>query len=241
MSRSSCRNRLASFGGADVRRRHDLDERRPAAVVVDERIVGTADPARVAADVHCLRRVLLQMGPLDPDDELAVRHGDYHTTANARGQIVLGNLIALWQVGIEVVLACEYRVRCDLAPECQSELDRPLHGGTIRHGERARKAETHGGRLVFSPAPNRPHSGRTSSSSSSAGTWISSPTTVSQVMSRSLAGHGVEAERLFEGMAGAKQRVLAELAADQLQPTGSPSTGRTECSGRGARRDTTGS
>ena len=56
---------------ADVRRRHDLDERRAAAVEVDERVVRPADAARAAADVHGLRRVLLEVSAHDPDHTVA--------------------------------------------------------------------------------------------------------------------------------------------------------------------------
>ena len=48
------------------------DERRPAAVVVDERVVGAADPAGAPAHVHGLRSVLLEMRPRDPDHAVAV-------------------------------------------------------------------------------------------------------------------------------------------------------------------------
>ena len=56
----------------DVRRGDDLDERRPAAVVVDERRVGAADPAGAPADVNGLRRVLLEMRSHDSDLAVAV-------------------------------------------------------------------------------------------------------------------------------------------------------------------------
>ncbi len=57
---------------ADVRRRHDLDERRAAAVVVDQRRVGAADPARATADMNRLRCVLLEVSSNDPDHTVAV-------------------------------------------------------------------------------------------------------------------------------------------------------------------------
>ena len=57
---------------ADVRRGHDLDERRAAAVVVDERRVGAADPARATADMNRLRGVLLEVSSNDPDHTVAV-------------------------------------------------------------------------------------------------------------------------------------------------------------------------
>ena len=61
------------LGGVDVRAGDDLDERRAAAVEVDERVVGAADPAGAAADVRRLRRVLLEVRAHDPDLVVAVR------------------------------------------------------------------------------------------------------------------------------------------------------------------------
>ena len=61
------------LAGADVRLGHDLDERRAAAVEVDERRLGAADPAGRAADVDRLRRVLLEVRADDPDLAVAVR------------------------------------------------------------------------------------------------------------------------------------------------------------------------
>ena len=52
---------LRLLGRVDVGRRDDLDERRAAAVVVDERVLGPADPPGAATDVHVLRGVLLEV------------------------------------------------------------------------------------------------------------------------------------------------------------------------------------
>ena len=62
----------------------DLDERRAAAVVVDERVVGAADPARPPADVDVLRRVLLEVRADDPDLMFAVWQRHYHLAIYAR-------------------------------------------------------------------------------------------------------------------------------------------------------------
>ena len=56
----------------DVRLRDDLDERRAAAVEVDERGLGAVDPPAGAADVDRLRGVLLEVRPDDPDLVVAV-------------------------------------------------------------------------------------------------------------------------------------------------------------------------
>ena len=58
---------LGRFGGvAQVGLGDDLDQRRAAAVEVDQRGGGAVDPARVA-DVDRLRRVLLEVGAVDAD------------------------------------------------------------------------------------------------------------------------------------------------------------------------------
>ena len=64
---------LRVLGGAEVRLRHDLDERSPAAVEVDEGVVGAADPPGASPDVDGLRGVLLEMRAHDPDLLVAVR------------------------------------------------------------------------------------------------------------------------------------------------------------------------
>ena len=53
----------------------DLDERRAAAVEVDERVVGAADPAGPPADVRGLRRILLEVRADDPDLMVTLRGG----------------------------------------------------------------------------------------------------------------------------------------------------------------------
>ena len=75
---------LRLLGGVDVRRGHDLDERRPAAVVVDEGVLGAADPARAPADVDVLRRVLLEVGADDPYLVLTFLQWNYHLAIDAR-------------------------------------------------------------------------------------------------------------------------------------------------------------
>ena len=60
------------LGGVDVRVRDDLDERGAAAVEVDDGVARAADPARVAAVVDGLGRVLLEVSPHDPHGVLSV-------------------------------------------------------------------------------------------------------------------------------------------------------------------------
>ena len=62
--------RRAQVGSGD-----DLDERRPAAVEVDQRRVGAADPSRMATDVHRLRSILLEVRSLDSDHTIVFCSG----------------------------------------------------------------------------------------------------------------------------------------------------------------------
>ena len=77
---------LARLGGAaQVGLGDDLDQRRAAAVEVDQRGAGAVDPARLA-DVDHLRRVLLEVGAVDADvAELPVA---------GRRDVVLADLVA---------------------------------------------------------------------------------------------------------------------------------------------------
>jgi hypothetical protein len=132
---------LRLLGGVDVRRGHDLDERRAAAVEVDERVRRPADAPAAAADVERLGRVLLEVRTHDPDHMLLLANRYEHLAIYARRHIVLGDLIALWQVGVEVVLAGEDGTGRDLAAEREPELQRPFDRLPVRHGEGAREAE----------------------------------------------------------------------------------------------------
>ena len=63
---------LGLFRGADVWRGDDLDQRRSAPVVVDERGVRASDTAGAPPDVDGLCRVLLEVRPDDSDHTVAV-------------------------------------------------------------------------------------------------------------------------------------------------------------------------
>ena len=123
------------------------------------------DAAGRAADVDRLGRVLLEVRADDADLTVAV--GARHDEAALRGErdVVLGDLVALRQVGIEVVLAVEERAVGDLAVERETELDRPLDRRPVRHRQGARVREAHGARAGVR-RPRRSRNGRTSSSAS---------------------------------------------------------------------------
>src|SRR5262249_26090908 len=75
---------LRLLGRANVRRRDDLDQRRAAAIEVDERVRGAADAPGVAADMERLRGVLLEMRTYDPDHMVICAKWDCHSAVYAR-------------------------------------------------------------------------------------------------------------------------------------------------------------
>jgi hypothetical protein len=122
-------------GRAQIRLAHDLEQRHAGAVEID---VG-----RVAADhrriVDRLARVLLHVDAVQAyaldRDLAAVLDGHVQPALGRERLLVLGDLVALRQVGIEVVLAREHRVRVHLAVGRERRPDRELHGPAVEHRE----------------------------------------------------------------------------------------------------------
>ena len=130
------RHRLV--GRAEVGGAHDLEQRGAAAVEVDEAVVGAHRAARRTAGVDRLSRVLLEVGAHDPD--LApVRQ--LEPAGAAERSLILADLIALRQVGVEVILAREDGALGDLAVEGEPEQDRHLDRAPVRDGQRAGMGE----------------------------------------------------------------------------------------------------
>src|SRR4029077_3526841 len=125
------------LGRAEIGCRDDLEQRRAAAVEVDEAVVGAYRAAGRSAGMDGLRGVLLEMRPHDPDFSLAVLRGKGEPAGAAEGRLVLADLVALRQVGIEVVLAGEDGALGDLAVEGEAEQDRHLDRALVRDGQRA--------------------------------------------------------------------------------------------------------
>ena len=120
------------LGRAQVGLGHDLRQRRATAVVVDDRRVRAVDAAGLA-DVHELRRVLLEVDAVQPHVA--------QVAACAERDVVLGDLVALGEVGIEVVLAVEDRPRGDLAAERQPHHQPEVDGLGVGHRQRAGQPE----------------------------------------------------------------------------------------------------
>ena len=84
-------------------------------------------------DVHELGRVLLEVDAVDAHVA--------QLPAQAQRDVVLGDLVALGEVGIEVVLAVEDRARRDLAAQRHPHHDPVDHGLGVGHRQRAGQAE----------------------------------------------------------------------------------------------------
>src|SRR6185436_3778369 len=114
-------------GAAQIGLGNDFQQRRAGPVEIDA--------GAVASLVQGLARVLLEMGARETNHLLA----HFHLTALHDRQLVLADLVALRQVGIEVVLAGEDRARIDLAVDGETELDGALDGSAIHHRQHARQ------------------------------------------------------------------------------------------------------
>ena len=143
------------LGRAQVGLGHDLRQRRAAAVEVDDARVRAVDPT-ARADVDQLRRVLLQVHAVDAHVS--------QPASPAQRFVVLGDLVALGQVGIEVVLAMEDRPRGELRAERQADHQAEVHGALVGHRQAARAGRGRPGRCACSAARRRTARSRRTSS-----------------------------------------------------------------------------
>ena len=170
------------LGRAQVGLGHDLRQRRAAAVEVDDARVRAVDPP-ARADVGQLGGVLLEVHAVDAHVP--------EPAAEAQGLVVLGDLVALRQVGIEVVLAVEDRARRELGRRARARSS----GRSAPRG-RSRPAGCPAGpgrpgRCACSAARRtRARSRRTSSCAVASWTWISRPMTGSKALALPAVRHG---------------------------------------------------
>ena len=168
VARSSSSHSRACAGRAQVGLGDDLDQRRAAAVEVDDRELGAVD-APALADVDQLRRVLLEVHAVDAHaGELA---------AAAERLVVLGDLVALRQVGIEVVLAVEDRARRQLAAERQPDLRPKWIARALTTGSEPGRPRQTGQVCVFGGSPKLSSQPQNIFVAVASWTWISSPMT----------------------------------------------------------------
>ncbi len=88
--------------------------------------------------VQALGRILLEMQPLDADRLGAAALEVDLDRALAHDRVLeLRDLIALRQIGVEVVLAVEHRAQVDLGVEAKTGAHRLLHAALVDHGQHA--------------------------------------------------------------------------------------------------------
>src|SRR5688572_20982743 len=102
--------------------------------------------------MHVLAGVFFEVQPRDPDllwtpldgmtRRIAFGSHDLQLTIGGERLIVLRDLITLWQVRIEVVLAREDRLMIDTQPERQCRPSTEFDGATIQDRQRTGQAET---------------------------------------------------------------------------------------------------
>ena len=89
-------------------------------------------------------RVLFQMDAFDPHKTChAIAHFNQHFTFANDGMVKLGNLIALRQIGIEIVLAIKGTVEVDLRLQAQPCAHGLRDAGFVDHGQHAGHARIH--------------------------------------------------------------------------------------------------
>ena len=92
--------------------------------------------------VQALARILFQMRAGEANLDLASRGGEDHDlSALNDGNLVLADLIALRQVGIEVVLAREHAPLVDRSAHGQAEADGALDRAFVQHRQHARQGD----------------------------------------------------------------------------------------------------
>ena len=123
-------------GGAHVGLGDDLEQRRPGAVQVDARHA-------VEILVQRLACVLLEVRPREPHALLLGGEHEGDGAAAHHRQLVLADLVALREVGIEIILAREDAPRREGAAHGEAEADRALHRAAVEHRQRAGKREVH--------------------------------------------------------------------------------------------------
>src|SRR5207249_317688 len=86
--------------------------------------------------------VFLEVRPLNADDDRTALAVDHDLPVDAERLVVLRDLVALREVGIEVVLPVPLRERGDLAGKAKSAADRLVERAPRQDGHRAGQSET---------------------------------------------------------------------------------------------------
>jgi hypothetical protein len=100
--------------------------------------------------VDQLSCIFFQMDALDADRvRLTVISRDHEVPVFAQGFLVLGNLIALGEIRVEIILACKTAMGIDGAIEGKAGSDAVFNGPSVQHRKRPRLARAHGTDLVI--------------------------------------------------------------------------------------------
>ena len=134
------------LSGAEVGLGNDLDQRHAAAVIVRP---GLVQPGVVDQ----LARVLLHVQLVDADHLFPRRRGDAHTPVPGNGEVELGHLVRLGQVGIEVVFPVEPAAPGDLAVQRQPGTAGVLHHLSVHHGQGPRHSSADGAAVGVGLSP----------------------------------------------------------------------------------------
>ena len=126
--------RRGNIGLAD-----NLDERHAGTVQVNR---GPLAAIRKSI-MQALAGVLFHMHAGDADALAAGRALDFDVAMFRHRLVVLRDLVALGQVGIEIVLAGEDRSRVDLAIQRRGRQHGELHRPPVQNRQRARQPQTH--------------------------------------------------------------------------------------------------
>ena len=128
------------LGGAHVRLGDDFQQGHAGAVVVH---IGRSRVLDVGAGMHQLACVLLHVDAGQADALLLPLHINIHPAMLGNGQVVLGGLPVLGQVGVVVVLAVKLAVLVDFAVGGKPRLDAELHHPLVHRGQHAGHAKAH--------------------------------------------------------------------------------------------------
>ncbi len=141
--------RAGLVGRPEIRSGDDLDERHAAAVQVDRRLLREA----VVQRLPC---ILLDMQALNRSGgDPAVRRQVRQRPGGRERLLELRDLVALRQVGVEIVLAREDAARMHGAPQPQRRAYRELQRLLVRHRERPRQPEAHRANIAVGGGPER--------------------------------------------------------------------------------------
>ena len=122
-----------------VRLGDDLDERRAAAIEVETGLL-----LRIRKSlVERLAGIFFHVHAGDADPFCGAARGEFERAGGRQRQLVLGDLVALRQVGIEIVLAGENRLLVDRAVERQGRLGGKVDRPAVQDRQRPREPQAH--------------------------------------------------------------------------------------------------